>query len=83
MTARGNLTPSSQIALRAHLSILTGGRWTITLDECFTSVRATYPLLGRVVERRDIAHELRKLGFRRDRDQVEIAYRHASLGDAR
>lgn len=70
------LSASSQIALRASLSVLTGGRFTVTMDECLTHVRARYPIMGRVVERRDIAQQLRRLGFLRDHAMGGTGYRH-------
>lgn len=73
------LTPSAQIALRAHLATILAGRDRITLDQCLNSVRRHYPIMGLLIERRDIALALRTLRWVRDRDQRVVAYRHRDV----
>ena len=71
-----NLTPSSEIALRAALGVAISGKWTTTMDECLKYVRRTYPIMGKVVTAPDIAKQLRKLKFLRDHEAGPGCYRH-------
>lgn len=71
-----NLDPSSQLALRASISVFTGGKWEVSAEDALAHVRASYPIMGRIVERTDISRALRKSKFVRDHDAGRDAWKH-------
>ncbi len=78
------ITPSTEIALRAHLSGAVNGRCHVELSELLVGVRATFPIMGRVVEPTDIARVLRQLRFYRDHSRKDvIAYEFRDLARER
>ncbi len=72
------LTPSSQIALRAAVSVFCGGKWNVDISDALAYVRGTYPIMGKMVESRDISQQLRKLRFVRDHDAGPTAWKHSN-----
>lgn len=81
------LPPSSQIALRACVSVFCAGKWDINIGELLSYVRQRHPIMGPLVERSDIVRALRAHRFRRDhpagRDAWKFELRdHPFLGRA-
>jgi hypothetical protein len=70
------LTPSSQIALRATVSLFCFSKWDVDIEDVLRDVRYRLPIMGLVVERSDISRALRAAKFVRDHDAGRNAWKH-------
>ncbi|MGE4321752.1 MAG: hypothetical protein AB7E60_01830 [Sphingobium sp.] len=70
------LSPSSQIALRAAVSVFCSGKWDVDAADVLSHIRGSFPIMGQVVERADISRALRSEKFIRDHDAGRNGWKH-------
>lgn len=70
------LPASSQIALRASVSVFCAGKWDVDAADVLAHVRSRFPIMGAVIVRTDISSALRSIRFCRDHAAGATAWKH-------